>query len=129
MISSSPVAASAAHGEQHGSADTMGKVIAFISAAKVAAADGLTVSEFSELTVALLRVAVSTIDSLNASGAQKKEWVLESVAALFDAVADKMVPLVAWPVWIIVRPAARSLVLLMAAGAIEAILPLLRAGR
>lgn len=129
MISSAPVAASTNHGEQYGSSDAMGKVIAFISTAKLAAADGLTIAEFSELTVALLRVAVATIDSLNASGQEKKAWVLESVAALFDAVADKMVPAVAWPIWIIVKPAMRSLVLLAASGAIEAILPLLRGGR
>lgn len=129
MISSAPVAASANYGEQYGSSDAMGKVIAFISTAKLAAADGLTIAEFSELTVALLRVAVATIDSLNASGQEKKAWVLESVAALFDAVADKMVPAVAWPIWIIVKPAMRSLVLLAASGAIEAILPLLRGGR
>lgn len=126
MISSVAIAASRNYGQNYGDADAMGKVIAFVTTAKVAAADGLTVAEFSELTVALLRVAVSTVDSLDAAGDKKKEWVLESVSALFDAVADKMIPTLAWPVWIILKPAARSLVLLAASGAIEAILPLLR---
>jgi hypothetical protein len=41
-------------------------------------------------------------------------------------VADKAVPTLAWPVWLIVRPTIRQLVLLAAAGAIESLLPLVR---
>jgi hypothetical protein len=48
------------------------------------------------------------------------------VGLLFDAVADKAVPTLAWPVWLIVRPTIRQLVLLAAAGAIESLLPLVR---
>jgi hypothetical protein len=33
---------------------------------------------------------------------------------------------VAWPVWLIVRPTVRQLVLLAAAGAIESLLPVVR---
>jgi hypothetical protein len=53
--------------------------------------------------------------------------VLEAVAALFDQLADKAVPVVVWPVWILARPAIRALVLAIASGAIEIVLPLTRA--
>jgi hypothetical protein len=61
------------------------------------------------------------------SGAEKKSLVLEAVAALFDTLADKAVPVVVWPVWILARPAIRALVLAIASGAIEIVLPLTRA--
>jgi hypothetical protein len=102
------------------------KVAAFISIAKIKAQGGITVAEFGELTVALLRVVIAAVDLLAVDGSRKKEIVLEAVAALFDAVADKAIPLVAWPVWLIVRPTVRQLVLLAAAGAIESLLPVVR---
>jgi len=105
------------------------QVSAYIATAKAAAAGGLTWSEFGELLVGLLRLAVTTLDGLEGmTGADKKALVLEAVAALFDALADKAVPLAAWPVWILVRPAIRSLVLAIAAGAMEQILRLVRYG-
>lgn len=102
------------------------KIAAFIAAARSAAADGLTVSEFGELTVALLKTVMAALDSLPEEGAAKKAWALEAVGLLFDAVADKAVPLVLYPVWVIARPTIRQLVLLAAAGAIESLLPLVR---
>lgn len=102
------------------------KVRAFISIAKVKAADGLTVAEFGELAVALLRVAIAAADAIPVDGAERKTFVLNAVALLFDEVADKCVPFVAWPIWLIVRPAVRSLVLAAAAGAIESLLPIVR---
>ncbi|MFM7289617.1 MAG: hypothetical protein ACKO6B_00100 [Planctomycetia bacterium] len=102
------------------------KIRAFIATAKEKAAGGITVAEFGELTVALLRVVISAADSLPDDGEQKKAWVLAAVGMLFDAVADKCVPLVAWPVWILVRGSVRSLVLMAASGAIESLLPLIR---
>ena len=123
MISAFPVAAASTP------SDIVDKVQAFITNAIAAASDGLTVSEFSELTVALLRVSMEAVDSVKGSGSDKKTWVLDAVAALFDAVADKMIPIVAWPVWVLVRGSVRSLVLLAASGAVEAILPVLRGGK
>lgn len=120
MISSAPVAASQ---DLPSVAD---KIRAFIAKARERATDGLTVSEFSELTVALLRVVMAAVDSLPDDGEQKKRWVLEAVAMLFDALADKAVPTMAWPVWLVVRGSVRSLVLMAAAGAIESMLPLIR---
>jgi hypothetical protein len=102
------------------------KIDAFIAIAKLKAAGGITVAEFGELTVALLRVAIAAADLLAVDGSRKKELVLEAVAALFDALADKAVPTLAWPVWLIVRPTVRQLVLLAAAGAIESLLPVVR---
>ena len=102
------------------------KIKAFIAKARERAADGLTVSEFAELTVALLRVVMAAFDSLPDDGEQKKKWVLDAVAMLFDALADKAVPTMAWPVWLVVRGSVRSLVLMAAAGAIESMLPLIR---
>ena len=102
------------------------KIKAFIAKARERAADGLTVSEFAELTVALLRVVMAAVDSLPDDGEQKKRWVLDAVAMLFDALADKAVPTMAWPIWLVVRGSVRSLVLMAAAGAIESMLPLIR---
>ena len=102
------------------------KIKAFIAKARERAADGLTVSEFAELTVALLRVVMAAVDSLPDDGEQKKKWVLDAVAMLFDALADKAVPTMAWPIWLVVRGSVRSLVLMAASGAIESMLPLIR---
>ena len=102
------------------------KVSAFIAIAQLKARNGLTLSEFGELVVALLRVVMSTVDSLPAEGSEKKQWALDAVAALFDSLADGCVPVLAWPIWILVKPAARSILLLTVSGAIESLLPLVR---
>ena len=106
--------------------DLKDKVATFVAKAKALAADGLTVGEFAELAVALMRVTIATLDNIPTEGSQKKAWVLEAVGLLFDAVADKCVPLVAWPLWLIFRPGIRQMVLLAAGGAVEALLPLVR---
>lgn len=98
----------------------------FIVAAKVRAADGLTVAEFWQTVGDLLRLVVAALDSVPGEGAAKKEYALTAVALLFDAVADKMIPAVAWPVWLLFRSSVRGLVLAAAAGAIESLLPLVR---
>lgn len=109
-------------------AGLLDKVLAFTAEARVIAADGLTWSEFGELMLSLLRLVVTFLDTVSAmTGPEKKALALDAVAALFDAVADKAVPALAWPVWILARPAVRSLVLAIAAGTIEQLLPLVRA--
>lgn len=106
------------------------KVQAFIATARSAAAGGITWVEFGELLVALVRLLTSALDTVSAmSGSEKREMVLEAVALLFDAVADKAVPPAAWPIWFLVRPAVRSLVLALAAGTLEQVLPLVRLAR
>ena len=120
MIANAPMAA----GQQF--TDVVNAAKAYIAAAKVAAADGLTWVEFGELLVGLLRLAVQTVDVLNVPGEQKKAVVMEAAAALFDALADKAIPTIAWPIWVLVQPSVRSLVLALASGAVEQILPMLR---
>jgi hypothetical protein len=120
MISSAPIAATT---DLLSLAD---KVRAFVATARSAAAGGVTVSEFAELTVSLLKVAMSAADAIPVDGADRKVFVLNAVGLLFDNVADKCIPFAAWPVWLIVRPAARQLLLLVASGAIESLLPLVR---
>lgn len=99
---------------------------AYIETAKAAASDGITWSEFGELLVSLLRLAVRLADLLQVSGSEKKTIVLDAVASLFDAVADFCVPVWLLPVWVIARGPIRALVLALASGAVEAILPLVR---
>ena len=100
---------------------------AFFAAARSAAAGGLTWQEFGELLVSLLRLCVTTLDTVEGlSGEEKRAVVLAAAANLFDLVADKAIPTAVWPLWILVRPAVRSLVLAIAAGAMEQILKLVR---
>ena len=103
------------------------QVKAFVITAREAAEGGLTVGEFAELAVALLRLVITTLDTIPAEGDQKKQWAVDAVAMLFDETADKVVPMIAWPIWMSVRPTVRQLVLLATAGAIESLLPLVRA--
>lgn len=107
--------------------DMASQVRSFLAAARIAAVGGLDWQEFGELMMALVRLTTTTLDSIaTLSGPEKKELVLEAVATLFDQLADKCVPLVAWPLWLIARPAIRTLVLALAAGAVEQLLPLVR---
>jgi hypothetical protein len=121
MIADTPVAAATRH------LTLLSQVQSFVEEARRAAGDGLTWSEFGELLVALLRLSIATLDTMSGlSGAEKKELAVAAVAALFDTVADRAVPTVVWPVWLLARPAIRSLVLAMAGGAIEVLLPMVR---
>ena len=107
--------------------DIAQRVSAFLQSAKAAAADGLSWREFGELLVALLRVSCETLDHVSGlTGAEKKAIVLEAAGSLFDLVADKAVPSAVYPLWVLARPAVRSLVLAIASGAVEQVLPLVR---
>jgi hypothetical protein len=102
------------------------QMVAYCVIARAKAADGLTLTELAELIAAAMRIAVATVDSIPADGAQKKQWVLDAVAMVFDQCADRAIPFVLLPVWYLAKPAARQLVLTAASGAIEALLPFLR---
>jgi hypothetical protein len=105
----------------------LAKIKAFVETAKSAAADGLTWAEFGDLMLALLRLVIAGLDVANGlTGAAKKALALEAVASLFDAVADRAVPPLAYPIWVLARPAVRALVLALASGAVEQVLPLVR---
>ena len=106
------------------------KISTFIASAKVVSADGLTWSEFGEMLLALLRLVVAALDSVTMlSGAEKKAMAIDAVARLFDAVADYAVPMTLYPIWLVARPAVRSLVLALAGGVLEQLLPLVRLAR
>jgi hypothetical protein len=122
MVADAPLAAAAPF------ADISRKVSAFLATAKVLAKDGLTWMEFGALVAALVRLSVETLDATHTlSGPEKRAIVLEAVGVLFDSLAVLCVPYATYPFWYIVRPAARALVIAIAAGTIETILPLLRA--
>ena len=121
MVADAPTTAAAPF------ADIGSKVSAFLVTARVSARDGLTWMEFGGLVAALVRLSVETLDATtNLTGAEKRAIVLEAVGVLFDSLAVLCVPYATYPFWFIVRPAARALVVAIAAGTVETILPLLR---
>lgn len=102
------------------------KVQAFVGMAKAMSADGLTFSEAGQLATQLLRLTMAAVDAVPTDGQAKKFFVLDSIGLLYDAVADRLVPLPFYPVWLLVRSPVRSLVLAVASGAVESLLPLVR---
>ena len=105
-------------------------VLGFIAGCREKAKGGLTVAEFGALVVELLRLAVAGLETISTlDGPAKKAWALAAVASLFDSCADACVPALAKPVWWLVRPTVRALVLAAAGGALEQVLTLVRAVR
>ena len=112
--------------------DLVSKVLAFVAHAKADAADGLSVAEFGELLFELLKLAMDGVAGLEVPGVDKKQFVMNSVATLFDAVADSCVPIYLVPVWWLAKPVIRALILALIggtsaggnpSGAVEALLP------
>lgn len=99
---------------------------AFVLAAQEKAQGGLTLQEFGELFIALMRFAIDFVDQLSLAGDRKKELVLEALGDLFDGVADKLVPLWLYPAWFFAKPAVRAVIMAAAGGAIEVILSMTR---
>ena len=121
MVADAPIAAARPF------AEIADKVKAFLVTARVSAKDGITWAEFGALVAALVRVSVETLDSTNGlTGEEKRDIVLEAVGVLFDTLAVLCVPMSMYPFWFIIRPPARALVVAIAAGTIETILPLMR---
>lgn len=122
VIASAPLAAAANH-----LGSITSKVSAFVTTAHAVASDGLTWAEFGDLLVAFLKMSTALYDDVaGMTGDEKKSAVLDGVAMLFDAVADRCVPLVVWPLWGLARGPTRMLILALASGAIEQLLPLVR---
>lgn len=120
MISEAPIAATKP-------LVTLGeKVKAYVAVARLKAADGLSIAELSELIVSAMRMAIAALDSIPVGGAERKAIVIAFVGDIFDEFADRVVPLPAWPAWIIAKPTVRIIALAIAAGATEALLPLVR---
>lgn len=103
------------------------KVQAFVGMAKAMSADGLSFTEAGELAAQLLRLTMAAVDSIPADGPAKKAFVLDAIGLLYDAVVDRLVPLPMYPLWLLVRSPVRSLVIAVASGAVESLLPIVRA--
>ena len=106
--------------------DVVAAARAYVLTARLAAADGITWADFGELLTGLLRTLTQAAELLTLPGPEKKAIVLTAAASLFDATADKCVSPWLWAFWLVVRPSVRSLVLAIAAGSVEQILPLVR---
>lgn len=103
------------------------KANAFLELAREQARDGLTWAEFGRLLVQLLYLLVAGLDAVaTMTGAEKKGVVLTGAAALFDRFADLCVPATVYPAYLLIRPAIRTLILALASGAVEALLPITR---
>lgn len=82
---------------------------------------------FGHWLVSLLYLACESLDQVtNMSGPEKRDLALTSVGKLFDCTADLCVPLTWRPVWLMLRTTVRTIVLAMAAGAIDALLKISR---
>jgi hypothetical protein len=104
------------------------RVQAFILSARRASESGISWSEFGELLVALLRLTITTVDELHElTGSEKKEIVVHAAGILFDNVAGYAVPAWVSPFWFLARPSVRSLVVALSGGAVEILLPMVRA--
>lgn len=100
---------------------------AFLASAREQAKDGLSWQEFGRLLVQLLHLLVAGLDAVTTlSGPEKKAVTLTAVAALFDRFADLCVPAPVYPAYVLIRPAIRTLILALASGAVEALLPITR---
>jgi hypothetical protein len=106
--------------------DFLAQIGAYISGVRAKAADGLSIAELAEATVGGMRLAMGLLDRVSMPGVEKKAEVLKLVAFFFDTFADACVPLLARPAWWLVKPAVRALVLSLASGAVESLLPLVR---
>ena len=100
---------------------------AFLEVAREQARDGLTWAEFGRLLVGLLHLVVAGLDAVSTlTGPEKKSVALTAAATLFDTFADLCVPVTLYPVWLILRPGTRVLILALASGGVEALLPITR---
>ena len=103
------------------------KVRAFIVEAVLQAKGGLTLVECGNLLFSLLGLAMSAADEWrNVPGAQRKTWVLDAVGRLYDALLPYMPLPMRLP---LVSDVIRQVVMALVSGAVEAILPTVRAAR
>jgi hypothetical protein len=102
------------------------KISEFVFSVKVKAEDGLTVSELATITLDGMRLAITLLDRMQMPSVDKKAEVLRLVEYMFDTFADRVVPMYLKPIWFLMRSATRALVLSLAAGAVESLLPLIR---
>ena len=103
-----------------------GKGVAFTGQVKRQVNDGLTIAELTEIVLAGMRLTISAVDELELAGQMKKQIVADCAAQIFSDFSDLIVPTPLRPLWWLVKPALRSLVHTAAAGAVDALLPLVR---
>ncbi len=108
--------------------DLEAQVRAFIASARDQARGGLTVAEFVDLAQRLLRLVVSGLEQVQAPGADKRQWALDCVGMLFDAVVSSLLPVWLVPVWPMIRGSVRQIVVTAAGVVLDRLaLPLVRA--
>lgn len=102
------------------------RVTSYVASVRAKVSDGLTVAEFCDLTLGGMRLAIACVDELSVDGPQKKQMVIDLAGSFFDEFGHLLVPPFLRPTWWLFSAAVRSLVLSLAAGAVEALLPLIR---
>ena len=102
------------------------RVTTYIAAIRERVSDGLTVAELVELTIGAMRLAIAALDELDMAGEAKRQIVADLAATLFDEFGPLLLPSMLRPVWWIVAPTLRAFVIAAAAGAVDALLPLVR---
>jgi len=120
MISSQPLLVAS---EKRGLHD---RVTTYIAAARELAADGLTIAELVELTIGAMRLAIAAIDELEMAGDAKRQLVTELAGSIWDEFGRLLLPSALRPAFWVIGPPLRSLVIALAAGAVDALLPLVR---
>lgn len=98
----------------------------YMSGVRAKFSDGITMSDFGTTAVDGLRLAIAAVDSLPIDGERRKQMVVEFAGVLFDALTPKLIPVIAWPLWLPIRSSVRAAFCLFASGAVEALLPLVR---
>jgi hypothetical protein len=102
---------------------------AYLEKCKQEAAGGLTVAELGDLLTGAVALGVQLAEALGNPGPEKKAIVLAAVGSVFDALADLAVPFYLQPIWLLIKPAARAIMLAIVSGAIERFIPLVRAAK
>ena len=100
-------------------------VAGFIAGARLKAQGGITLVEAGQLVFDLLQTVMLAADQYrDVPGPQRKEWVLAAVGQLLDV----LTPFLPLPVRL-ASPILRPVVLAIVSGAVESLLPTVRAAR
>ena len=100
-------------------------VSGFLAGARAKAAGGITLVEAAQLVFDLVQTTMGVADLYHdVPGPQRKEWVLAAVGQLLDV----LTPFLPLPVRL-ASPILRPVVIAIVSGAIESLLPTVRAAR
>ena len=95
------------------------RIEAFVADARKKAEGGFTLQELSQLLRSFIELAVNEARALELPGVDKKQYVLDAVGYLFDAIATAIPLGILTPVAWLVRPIIRRTVLVIADELIE----------